>query len=81
MIYLYLDLLTPEERIAKGKAIKKPPIKGLLPLEKTKVAMLRHGNEGDLLRKVVASMQPPKPAESKKNRNVRFKDGTKQPKQ
>ena len=55
--HLYLDLLTPEERINRGKAIKmKVPVKGLLPLEKTKVSMMRHANEGDLIRKVVASM-------------------------
>lgn len=54
--HLYLDLLTPEERINRGKAMKKVPTKGLLPIERTKVSMMRHGNEADLIRKVVASM-------------------------
>ena len=33
--HLYIDLLTPEEKVSRGKAIKKPPVKGLLPLDKT----------------------------------------------
>ena len=56
-------------------------MKGLLPLERTKVSMMRHGNEADLIRKVAASMEPAKPPAAakttggKKNKNVRFKDG------
>jgi len=83
--HLYLDLLTPEERLKKGKGLKNVPVKGLLPLEKTKVSMMRHGNEADLIRKVAASMAPAAKASkgvSKKGKgtkklNVRFKDGTK----
>ena len=66
--------------------MKKVPVKGLLPLEKTKINMLRHGNEADLIRKVAASMAPAKDktttggkknAKNNKKLNVRFKDGTK----
>jgi hypothetical protein len=84
--HLYLDLLTPEERVNRGKAIKTVPVKGLLPLERTKVSMMRHGNEADLIRKVAASMNHAPAGKSSaakgtkkgtKNRNVRFKDGAK----
>jgi hypothetical protein len=85
--HLYLDLLTPDERVNRGKAIKTVTVKGLLPLERTKVSMMRHGNEGDLIRKVAASTNPAlagkgnAPAKGikkgAKNRNVRFKDGAK----
>lgn len=50
--HLYTDLLTAEEKAMRGKPIKKPA--GLLPLEKTKVAQMRHANEADLLRRVQA---------------------------
>lgn len=68
--HLYTDLLSPEEKIKRGKAIKKPPVKGLLPLEKTKVGMMRHNNEVELLRKIQAG--------NKGKKNVRFNDGTKE---
>jgi hypothetical protein len=55
--HLYLDLLTPDERLNRGKAKKMPHVKGLLPLERTKVGQMRHGNEMDLLRKVHASLK------------------------
>jgi hypothetical protein len=54
---LYLDLLSPEERVNQGQPIKKPPVAGLLPIERTKVSQLRHANEGDLLRKVQAGLK------------------------
>jgi hypothetical protein len=83
--HLYLDLLTPDERVNRGKAIKTVTVKGLLPLERTKVSMMRHGNEGDLIRKVAASTNPTAPnapakgtKKGAKNRSVRFKDGAKQ---
>jgi hypothetical protein len=66
--HLYIDLLTPEEKLKRGKGIKKPPIKGLLPLEKTKVAMMRHVNEVELLRKIQSGLTGKK--------NVRFKAET-----
>jgi hypothetical protein len=67
--HLYIDLLSPEEKVSRGKAIKKPQVKGLIPLEKTQMKMLRHGNETDLLRKVQANL--------KGRKNVSFGAGTK----
>lgn len=67
--HLYIDLLTPEEKVSRGKAIKKPPVKGLLPLEKTQIKMLRHVNEAELLRKVQGNI--------KGRKNVSFGAGTK----
>ena len=65
--HLYLDLLSNEEKAARGKPIKKPA--GMLPVERTKISMLRHGNEADLLRKIQASF--------KGKKNVRFNANTK----
>ena len=67
--HLYIDLLTPEEKVNRGKAIKKPPVKGLIPLERTKLKMFRHANEGDLLRKIEGNL--------KGRKNVSFGAGTK----
>ena len=70
--HLYIDLLTPEEKVARGKAIKKPPVKGLIPLERTKMKMFRHTNEGDLLRKVQANLK----GSGGNRKNVSFGAGT-----
>lgn len=67
--HLYIDLLTPEEKVNRGKAIKKPPVKGLIPLERTKLKMFRHANEADLLRKIQGNL--------KGRKNVSFGAGTK----
>jgi hypothetical protein len=63
--HLYSDLLTSEERAQRGKPIKKPA--GMLPLEKTKVNMMRHTNEAELLRKIQAGL--------KGKKNVSCKEG------
>ena len=67
--HLYIDLLTPEEKVNRGKAIKKPPVKGLIPLERTKLKMFRHANEAELLRKIQGNL--------KGRKNVSFGAGTK----
>lgn len=67
--HLYIDLLTPEEKVNRGKAIKKPPVKGLIPLERTKMKMFRHANEAELLRKIQGNL--------KGRKNVSFGAGTK----
>ena len=67
--HLYIDLLTTEEKVNRGKAIKKPPVKGLIPLEKTKMKMFRHANEADLLRKIQGNL--------KGRKHVSFGAGTK----
>jgi hypothetical protein len=67
--HLYIDLLTPEEKVNRGKAIKKPPVKGLIPIERTKLKMFRHANEADLLRKIQGNL--------KGRKNVSFGAGTK----
>lgn len=68
---LYLDLLSPEERMNRGKPIKKPPAAGLLPLEKTKVAQMRHVNELELLRKIQAGLKGKKYVSFKVDANMK----------